>query len=89
MYHVSGIKLKNDPNLLLFIFLSSHSSQQGQENSNTSQNATEPDDLDDDLDEDLDDDEDVMKLRRNQSTAVILLGKNQHYKCHHFLKTFY
>ena len=55
-------------------FLSSHSSQQGQENSNTSQNATEPDDLDDDLDEDLDDDEDVMKLRRNQSTAVILLG---------------
>lgn len=52
----------------------SHSSQQGQENSNSSQNATEPDDLDDDLDEDLDDDEDVMKLRRNQSTAVILLG---------------
>ena len=33
------------------------------------------DDLDDDLDE-LEDgvDEDVMKLRRNQSTAVILLG---------------
>ena len=58
-------------------FLYSHSSQQGQENSNTSQNATEPDDLDDDLDEDLDDDEDVMKLRRNQSTAVILLGKDK------------
>ena len=53
----------------------SSSQNSSETHSNASQNATEPDDLDDDLDEDLDDDEDVMKLRRNQSTAVILLGK--------------
>ena len=46
-------------------------------NGHTNQDASSQneDDLDDDLDEDADGvDEDVMKLRRNQSTAVILLG---------------
>lgn len=44
--------------------------------SNSENSSIHEDDLDDDLDEDADDlDDDVMKLRRNQSTAVILLGK--------------
>ena len=50
-----------------------HSSQNSQQSHETSNNAND-EDLDDDLDEDIDDDEDIMKLRRNQSTAVILLG---------------